>query len=205
MPTVISSTHYVPARGKRLTLPKTPRRLTLAEMEAMVEENEYPSFELVDGELTEKREMGGKASKLCSKLCRRVGTFVEQHDLGHVFNSEASYKCFPGARVSIRKPDISFVKRGRFPKENVPEGNILIAPDLAIEVVSLHDSINKLERKLEDYRRAGIPEVWVVIYASKKIRVFKANSPLLEFNSNEVLTSELLPGFSLKVGDLFDI
>ena len=46
--------------------------------------------------------------------------------------------------------------------EMFEEGFTSIPPDLAVEVVSPNDTVYDLDEKLEDYRAAGIPLVWVV-------------------------------------------
>ena len=58
----------------------------------------------------------------------------------------------------VRRPDVSFVKKGRLPGDVAPKGWVKIPPDLAVEVVSPNDSVEELiEEKLADYRKAGVP------------------------------------------------
>ena len=50
------------------------------------------------------------------------------------------YQCFPHDPGLVRKPDVSFVRYGRFPGGVLPEGWAKIPPDLAVEVVSPNDT-----------------------------------------------------------------
>ena len=82
-------------------------------------------------------------------------------------------KCFPHAPGMVRRPDVSFIRRGRLPGDVSPDGWIKIPPDLAVEVVSPNDVVEELEEKLEDYQKAGIPLVWVIYPKRRKARVFR--------------------------------
>ena len=63
----------------------------------------------------------------------------------------------------VRKPDVSFIRAGCLPGDVLPSGILRIAPDLAVEVVSPNDLAPELDEKLEDYQKAGVCLVWVVI------------------------------------------
>ena len=83
------------------------------------------------------------------KLYLRIALFCEQHDLGNIWPADNGFQCFPHAPGMVRRPDVSFVKRGRLPGDVSPDGWIKIAPDLAVEVVSPNDVVEELEAKLE--------------------------------------------------------
>jgi Uma2 family endonuclease len=52
---------------------------------------------------------------------------------------------------------LTVLERGR------PIEQIITHPPLAVfEVLSPEDSLQRLKRKLEDYRTMGIPEIWVI-------------------------------------------
>ena len=76
--------------------------------------------------------------------------------------ADAGYQCFPHDPGLVRRPDASFVKAGRFPGDVLPKGWAKSPPDLAVEVVSPNDLVYELEEKLSDYRKAGVPLIWVI-------------------------------------------
>ena len=89
----------------------------------------------------------------------RLRQYGQEHRLGWAFPADNGYQCFPHAPGLVRKPDVSFVRYGRLPGGELPDGWIKIRPDLAVEVVSPNDTVEKLNEKLEDYEIAGIPLV----------------------------------------------
>src|SRR5437764_1174266 len=82
----------------------------------------------VDGWLVE-RNMGIRSSWVGGELVGLLGSFVRDHGLGWVLPADASYQCFPDSPSTARRPDVSFVRRGRFPGEQLPNGHSHIAPD----------------------------------------------------------------------------
>src|SRR5207249_1944261 len=80
-------------------------------------------YELVDGELVEKR-MGALSDRVAARILRRLDTFSEEHRLGTVFGAECGYRCFSDAPTKVRKPDTSFIAASRMAEEEVPNGHI---------------------------------------------------------------------------------
>jgi Uma2 family endonuclease len=61
------------------------------------------------------------------------------------------------AATRFRVPDVAVLDRDQ------PIEQIVTHPPLAVfEVLSPEDSLQRLKRKLEDYRLMGIPEIWVI-------------------------------------------
>ncbi len=80
-----------------------------------------------------------------------------------------------------------------------------IRPDLAIEVISPTDKVMDLEEKLDDYRDAGIPLVWLVIPNLNRVRVIRLEGPPSDFGLDDEITGEsILPSFRCRVADLFN-
>lgn len=174
-------------------------------LERLLNSDDGHSLELVDGQLVKKPDMGGIACVASNKLAYFLTGYVLKQKNGYIISSEATYKCFSGDKLTIRKPDISFVKKGRFPNEEIPDGSILIPPDLAVEVISKYDTINNLERKLKDFSDAGVFETWLVIPAERLVLVCKQNGVRIRLNEQATLSCEdLLPGFALKVSEIFE-
>jgi Uma2 family endonuclease len=164
-------------------------------------------YELVDGKLVE-RHMGLKASSVGARILILIGIFLKTRPLGHLFNSEASYQCFRQKPHNVRRADVSFIRVGRFPDEQMPEGNCRIAPDLVVEVVSPNDLAYEVDEKVKDYLKAGVPLIWVVYLATQSVTVFRqASSPLgkaTELSADESIGGEdVLPGFACNVAEFF--
>jgi Uma2 family endonuclease len=161
------------------------------------------SYELVDGQLVE-RNMGFESSWVGGRLLIRLGSYCEEHGLGWAVPADAGYQCFPHQPDLVRKPDVSFVRYGRLPGGVAPKGWAKIPPDLAVEVVSPKDRIDKLDEKLEDYRKVGVPLIWVIHPKTRKVMVHRDDgsvSQLLE--SDELSGEDVIPGFRCPVRELF--
>ena len=153
------------------------------------------SYELVNGRLVE-RKMGAESSEVGGNLHARLHVFCQDHDLGKVWPADNGFQCFPNAPGLVRRPDVSFVKKGRLPGDVSPDGWVKIRPDLAVEVVSPGDTIEEFEEKLEDYRRAGIRLVWVIYPKRRKARVIHLDGPDIVLSEDEELSGEdVVPGF----------
>jgi Uma2 family endonuclease len=160
-------------------------------------------YELVDGTLVE-RHRGWLAGVIGTELLFRICNFNHQHKLGWVNQGgDGSYQPFPGKRL-VRKPDVSFVRFGRFPGERPPSGHALLAPDLAVEVVSPNDLYEEVDRKIEEYVRAGVRLIWVISPQTHTVRVYRLNGSSTSLREDGELDGEdVLPGFRCPVGELF--
>ncbi|MGL6096169.1 MAG: Uma2 family endonuclease [Fimbriiglobus sp.] len=159
-------------------------------------------YELIDGRLEEK-EMGSEASWIQNGLGSLLHVYVTAHKLGYVFDSEGSYACFPQKPGRVRKPDVSFVRYGRFDGERIPEGSITIPPDLVVEVVSPQEKAYKLDQKIMDFESVAVPLIWVVYPNRRGVQVRSAGN-IRELTAADDLTGDpVLPGFRVKIADLF--
>jgi Uma2 family endonuclease len=160
-------------------------------------------FELVDGHPVEKN-MGAESAWIELQLSGRLNSYVNEAGLGWAFPADTGFQCFPHAPRLVRKPDIAFVRRDRLPVP--PRGHVKIAPDLAVEVVSPNDLFGEVLLKVEEYRRAGVPLVWVIDPDSRTIHVYRegaAEATVLRSDDDELSGEDVVPGFVCGVGDLF--
>ncbi len=162
-------------------------------------------FELVDGQLVERR-MGNKSSWVATQIAKLLGNYVDEHNLGWVFTSEAGYRLDPSHPNTLRKPDVSFVRFGRLPNEEPADAYDNLAPDWAIEVLSPGDTVLELEEKIDEYLGAGVRLVWVVNPDLKVVKVHVANSPIEEYRVGDELTGgDVMPGFRCPVSLVFSM
>jgi Uma2 family endonuclease len=162
------------------------------------------NFELVNGRLVE-RQVGLLAGWVGGELLRLLGNHCRQHRLGWIFpGGDAGYQGFPGSPRTVRKPDVSFVRHGRFDEDRVPDGYARLAPDLAAEVISPNDEYEEVVEKIEEYLRAGVHLVWVISPRNHIVHVYRANGSVHVLRENDELDGEdVVPGFRCPVRDLF--
>jgi Uma2 family endonuclease len=80
-------------------------------------------YELVDGEIRVS-PAGARHGVVSVRLVVLLASHVQQHRLGHVFDSSTGFR-WPGRHEgskNLRSPHVSFVAAGRFPDDRVPVG-----------------------------------------------------------------------------------
>ena len=159
--------------------------------------------ELVGGKLVEK-PVSALASFVAAVVSRLIGDFVERHGLGFAFDPDLTYQCFPTDPNLVRRPDVSFVRRGRFEGNQFPEGHVRIAPDLVVEVLSPNEKAYDVDEKVDEYLAAGVRLIWIINPESRAVRVDGSNKPSVVLRENDSLDGgQVLPGFSVSIRDIF--
>ena len=74
---------------------------------------------------------------------------------------------------------------------------------MAIEIVSENDTFKKLVRKADRYRKYGTKEVWI-IDPDSRIAFLYSEALNTILRENGIFQSSLIPGFSIRLSDLFD-
>ena len=166
------------------------------------------AYELVDGQLVE-RNVGAESSAVAAMIIALLVLFLRDHRLGKVFGSDASYRCFAKAPGKIRRADVGFVRHERLPGGEVPKGNLLMAPDLAVEVISPNDTSDEVDRKVLEWLDAGTRLVWVVSPATRTVRIHRpstaAAGPISILSSGESISGEdVLPDFAAPAREFFE-
>ena len=160
-------------------------------------------FELVDGNLQELHA-GALSGWIGGRLFCLLRGFCDLHKLGWTFPCETGYQCFPDNPNTVRKPDVSFVRFGKLPSEQVPVGWIRVAPDLVAEVVSPNDLVSELEAKVFEYQQAGVRLIWIINPDTHTVRIHRIDGSIDGLREHEMLDGEdVVPGFRYAVRDLF--
>lgn len=163
-----------------------------------------PRYELFNGRLVEK-PMGAKASLIAVALICLLGPFARTRRLGLVFGSDCGYQCFATDPKRVVFPDASFIRRGRLPKNEPPEGHVRIPPDLAVEVVSPGNLAEELMQKIQDYLQAGVHLIWIIFPKSRSVLVVRANNQISFLKPENQLDGEdVIAGFACRVAELFE-
>ena len=105
----------------------------------------------------------------------------------------------------VRRPDVSFIRLGRLPNEELPEGHCPVVPDLAVEVTSPRDTHHEVAEKVEEFLSAGVALVWIVNPKTRTVLVYRKDQPTVSFlhEQDELSGEEVLPGFRCPVRDVF--
>jgi Uma2 family endonuclease len=125
--------------------------------------------------------------------------YLKQHGGARAF-PEAGY-VLSHDPLTIRQPDVSVLTAERIRATNV-DAYVEGSPELAVEVVSPSHSAQDLEIKVQQYLHSGAKQVWVVYPITKRVHVLGSQVTVLG-ETQTLEAGDLLPGFSVKVADLF--
>jgi Uma2 family endonuclease len=164
---------------------------------------EADGYEFIDGRPVEK-PMGMRSSSTGANLLTLLNVHCRANHLGWVCGADAGYQCFPNRPALVRKPDVSFVRAGRLPQEEPPEGYARLAPDLAVEVVSPQDLFYEIMDRVRDYLGVSTRLVWVIDPHTRVALIFRQDGSIGGVREDGALDGEdVVPGFRCPLGELF--
>ncbi|HTC31908.1 MAG TPA: Uma2 family endonuclease [Bryobacteraceae bacterium] len=178
-----------------MTAPVTP--LTIDDFERLPDELAY-YHELVDGELVDVSGNTPNHNGLRDLLIVMLFPYVREQKLGRVL-SEQEYQFDKNAHG----PDVTFVVAAKTALFDGKKRVQRFVPDLAIEIVSQNDTFEDLVGKARRYRKCGTREVWIFSIESREAYVYSENGRAI-LDEDGLFESSLIPGFSIRLGDLFD-
>lgn len=162
-------------------------------------------FELIDGEVVAVSPASMRHGLIAGAVHDAIKHHVRRQDLGLVMGDNVGY-VLRHDPDQVRAPDVSFVAW-----DSVPEGDDLDRfgqgpPTLAVEVVSPNDRANDIRDRVQDYLEAGTQQVWVLWPQRNSISVYSPGADTRELGPDGVLDGgDVLPGFTVRVGDLFEV
>jgi Uma2 family endonuclease len=157
--------------------------------------------EISEGELITLPPPKSLHSRIASKVFNGIQAVLGESGFGEVF-LEAGY-VLSREPLTVRQPDVSAVSKERI-KTTAPDDYFEGAPELAVEIVSPAHSAEDLAIKVEQYLQSGARQVWVLYPKMKRLHLFLPGGQVAVLDEAQTLDAgELLPGFSVKVGDFF--
>jgi Uma2 family endonuclease len=171
--------------------------LTIDDFERLPDELAL-NHELEDGKLVDVSGNTLIHNRLRDAVISLLRDYVRTNGLGEIV-SEQEFD-FGG---NAHGPDISFFGPEKLRLCEAERRVQRFVPDLAIEIVSENDSFKKLIKKADRYRKCGTKEAWIIDIDSRRAFLF-SNERDANLDENQMFQSTLIPGFSIRLGDLFD-
>jgi Uma2 family endonuclease len=166
-------------------------------------EETKPATEYACGEAFQKPMPNGPHSSIQAFLTTMLFLFLSQTKLGRVFTE---YRCIfgPPGRQRTYVPDLSYVSLGRLAGDRYVPRHLLIAPDLAIEVLSPDQHMAHFLDKIQFYLLYGVRLVWVIDPATATVTVQVPGEEARILSAGDTLEGgDMLPGFRVAVDDIF--
>jgi Uma2 family endonuclease len=176
---------------------QTPTKLTYEDFLLLPDDGRR--HEIIDGEHYVNPSPLTRHQVVSMRLVLALGNFVYDNGLGHVFHPP--YDVVLGEH-DVVEPDLIYVSNAR--AHIITRNNIVGAPDLLAEILSPSRPEYDTRLKYKTYERHGVAEYWIVDPDASSVAIFRrSGNAFARAESSDVLTTPLLPGFSLTLGALF--
>ncbi|MEM9193163.1 MAG: Uma2 family endonuclease [Myxococcota bacterium] len=183
-------------------LAEKKRPMTFAEA-AELDPDEAPG-ELDGGEWVQMTRNTWLHGKILINVGFVLKRYTHEHPEWSVSGGDPGTKLGQNPDI-LRGPDVGVVRREREPSGKGQAGWLEGAPDLAVEVSGDQQSASDLARKALEYLGAGAQMVWVIDPEPKRVMVYTPPSNIQVLGEDDTLdATDVLPGFSCRVGELFD-
>src|SRR5262245_31868543 len=162
-------------------------------------------YEVVDGQIVEKKPMGAYEILIGSFLNTCLDGFARTSNYGRAV-SEMLFDF--GAGLSQRRPDVAYVSYDPWSRQRrVPRMHAWsVVSEPAGGAISRSNTFEEVVRKVHEYFHAGVQHVWVVAPPQQQVYVYQSPSHIRVLNVQDELTGDpFLPGFCLKLSALFDV
>lgn len=186
-------------------VPNAPPQMTVAELLAYPGEDGY-RYEVVDGVLVRMAGSKPRALFIADRLYRRLGDYVEDHDLGRTTGADGVYDFeHTGQPNTGLLPDIGFL-RAKLVSQLDLDAVIPFAPDLAVEIASDNQYRPAMNIKARRYLAAGTRLIWIIYPRWQQIDVWHPGDvePTMTLGVDDTLDGEdVVLGFTYPAARLF--
>lgn len=164
--------------------------------------DEFSRYELIGGEIIVSTAPRYIHQLLSMRISSQFLDYLKKNPIGEVLTT-------PGLIFSKYDgviPDLIFITHERCDEIlNEKDGKFHGAPELVIEILSPGrvNARRDLQIKRELYEMFGVPEYWVIKPQEKEIEVFQLGKPSKIYTEKEILKTDFLPKFKLKIKQLF--
>ena len=162
--------------------------------------------ELIDGEHYVTPSPNLRHQAISGRLYLLIGSWLRDNPLGRIYFAPLDVLF---SRFDVVEPDLLYVSNERA-AELLSGQYVTGAPDLVVEIASpgTRNRDETIKRLL--YERFNVTEYWIVDPEIDAIRVYRRSGEYFErpielsAESNDVLTTPLLPGLRIERAELFE-
>jgi Uma2 family endonuclease len=143
-----------------------------------------------------------KNTVIAGLIIHYLVAYTLENPIGYVTSPDGGFELDEGI---VRLPDVAFITHDR--AQNLEGVTFSVAPDIAVEVVSPHETARDVQAKVKSYLKAGTRLVWLVYPEDQTIAVYRPTDAgwLVEIKTatDNVDGADVLPNFLLEVCRIF--
>ena len=170
---------------------------------------------LIRGELREKHpNASGQSmtirnrfhSRVLSRICQVLCNWLYEQPLprGAILGGEAGVR-LANPECTTVGVDVVYVSADVLDRQTSDSTLVIGIPILAIEILSPSDSVEEIHEKIDEYRAASVPLIWVVDPYDRTVLVYGDEEEPVLFNKKQEITGgSHLPDFRVPVARLFE-
>jgi Uma2 family endonuclease len=165
-------------------------------------ENRDRLFELDEGKVVEMPPPGELHGVICNLIAYLLTRYVFQRSKGYVCINDTGLllKRKPG---TLRGPDIMLFDENR-PLSKLSRKYTDRIPKLVVEVLSPSDQMARVNRRISQYLKRGVPLVWLVDPETRTVTVYRPGTDLKVLQETEEITGEdVLPKLRYRIAEFF--
>jgi len=161
-------------------------------------------YELVDGQPVPVMPASLIHGELIAEVVTRLKNHVREHGLpAKVFTDSGIVLGLRRDPERMRGPDVMYVERQKLEGHD-PERLFRGVPDLAVEIDLSSAKKPGGQQRIVDYLEAGVRLVWAIDVHTRTAMAYRPDGSARLVRTGEALDGEdVVPGFSLPVGELF--
>ena len=161
--------------------------------------------ELIRGVLHKTMPAGIEHDGIVINLCWLLGTFNKPRRLGRLAASNVGV-LLERNPDTVREADLLFISAEKLPRNIRVTGYYDRPPDLIVEIASPNDSRREVNAKVQMWLSYGVRLVWAIYPATRTVESHpQRGAPTLLTEVDALDGGDVLPGFTCKLSDIFDI
>ena len=167
-------------------------------------QNQDRVLELVEGIIIEMSKPTRIHGVVTMRLALKIANFVDARELGEVTVGDTGFVLERNAygRDTVRGLDIAFVSSERLPTP--PDYTWYeFGPDLAVEVISPNNKTADTHLKVTQLLKAGTSLIWLVYPETRAVEAHTAAGANTLYEDDTLSGGDVLPGFEMRVADIF--
>ncbi|BAY19677.1 hypothetical protein NIES21_55420 [Anabaenopsis circularis NIES-21] len=153
------------------------------------------------GEIIIMPPTGWESGNRNSRLNQRLSNWADIDGTGLVFDSSTAF-ILPNR--ATRSPDAAWVQKERITAINPDPAKFLpMAPDFVLELRSATDSLQILQRKMQEYIENGVRLGWLIDPQNQRVEIYQLGQEVKVLQSPTSLSGEdILLGFILDLAQI---